>query len=122
MRKSRDDEYVLAFDFSLDRLDMALMAPNGDWIIPHQAYTNNRPGFRQLKKDVLAHLSGLDQARLTAAGESTAVFGGTPSTKSPPTPTSHPSSPPLLSSTPSTSSTSARPCPKRIRWTPKMVA
>jgi transposase len=74
MRKSRDDEYVLAFDFSLDRLDMALMAPNGDWIIPHQAYTNNWPGFRGLKKDVVAHLSGLDQARLTAAGESTAVF------------------------------------------------
>lgn len=56
MPRLRDDEYVLAFDFSLDRLDIALMAPNGDWMIPHQAYTNNSPGFQALKKDVLARL------------------------------------------------------------------
>jgi len=67
-------EYVLAFDFSLDRLDVALADPNGDWIIPHQAYANNMSGFRKLKGDVLAHLTGLDEARLTAAGESTALF------------------------------------------------
>lgn len=72
--RTSPDEYVLAFDFSLDSLDMALMAPNGDWIIPHRAYANNKPGFQELKRDILAHLSGFDQARLTATGESTALF------------------------------------------------
>jgi transposase len=72
--RTSSNEYVLAFDFSLDTLDVALMAPNGDWIIPHQAYDNNMPGFQELKWDVLALLSGLDEARLTAAGESTALF------------------------------------------------
>jgi len=68
------NQYVLAFDFSLDSLDVALADPDGNWIIPHKAYDNNLPGFQELKKDVLAHLGSLDQARLTAAGESTALF------------------------------------------------
>ena len=62
------NEYVLAFDFSLDRLDVNLTAPNGDWLIPHHAYDNNMSGFQALKQEVLAHLSALDGARLTAAG------------------------------------------------------
>ena len=68
------NEYVLAFDFSLDRLDVGLADPEGSWIIPHQAYINNMPGFREMKKDVLAHLCGLGDVRLTAVGESTANF------------------------------------------------
>jgi len=72
--RTSPDECVLAFDFSLDTLDMALMAPDGDWIIPHRAYDNNMPGFQQLKQDLLPHLSDLDEVRLTAAGESTALF------------------------------------------------
>ena len=68
------NEYVLAFDFSLDRLDAALADPDGNWIIPHRAYANNMPGFQELKQDVLACLSGLDEARLTTTGESTALF------------------------------------------------
>jgi len=68
------DEYVLAFDFRLDTLDIALMSPDGDWIIPHRAYSNNLQGFQTLKRDVLAILTDLDQARLTATGESTALF------------------------------------------------
>ena len=28
------NEYILSFDFSLDRLDGALADPNSDWIIP----------------------------------------------------------------------------------------
>ena len=68
------NEYVLAFDFSLDRLDVGLADPEGSWIIPHQAYTNNWPGFREMKRDVLAHLCDLDDVRLTAVGESTANF------------------------------------------------
>jgi hypothetical protein len=72
--RTSPDECILAFDFSLDTLDMALMAPDGDWIIPHRAYDNNMPGFQQLKQDLLPHLSDLDEVRLTAAGESTALF------------------------------------------------
>jgi transposase len=68
------NEYVLAFDFSLDRLDAGLMDPHGDWIIPHHAYDNNWPGFQALKQDILAYLSNLDAVRLTATGESTALL------------------------------------------------
>ena len=68
------NEVVLAFDFSLDRLDIALQAPNGDWLIPHQAYDNNWPGFLELKQDLLAYLTSLDAPRLTAAGESSALY------------------------------------------------
>jgi transposase len=68
------NEYVLAFDFSLDRLDVALADPDGNWILPHRAYANNMPGFRALKQDLLPYLSGLDEAHLTTAGESTALF------------------------------------------------
>lgn len=75
MRTLRRDEHVLAFDFSLDSLDVALANPDGDWIIPHQAYVNNWAGFQQLKQEVIAALSDLDgPVRLTAAGESTALF------------------------------------------------
>jgi transposase len=75
MRTLRRDEHVLAFDFSLDSLDVALANPDGDWIIPHQAYVNNWAGFQQLKQEVIAALSDLEgDVRLTAAGESTALF------------------------------------------------
>jgi transposase len=67
-------DYVLAFDLSLDRLDVGLQAPDGDWLIPHQAFDNNWPGFQHLKQEVLAHLSGLDQVQLTAVGESSALY------------------------------------------------
>ena len=70
----RTNQYVLAFDFSLDSLDVALADPDGNWIIPHKSYVNNLPGFQELKKDVLAYLSTLDQVHLTVAGESTALF------------------------------------------------
>lgn len=73
MRKPRDDEYILSFDLSLDSLDTILMASNGD-CTPHQAYTNNWPGFQKLKKDVLAYLGDLDRARLTVVGESTGIL------------------------------------------------
>jgi transposase len=66
-------EAVLSFDFSLDTLDVALRAPDDQWLIPHQPYTNNRPGFQQLKAEILAHLHRLDGAQLTAVGESTAL-------------------------------------------------
>lgn len=69
------NEYVLAFDFSLDRLDIGLQAPNGDWLIPHAAYPNNWPGFLEMKQTVLAHLVPLvDPVRLTGVGESTGLL------------------------------------------------
>jgi transposase len=74
MMHTSSNEYVLAFDFSLDRLDVALADPAGNWIVPHRAYANHIPGFQALKQDLLPYLSGLDEARLTTAGESTALF------------------------------------------------
>ena len=68
------NEYVLAFDFSLDHLDVGLMDPESNWLVPHQAYTNNMPGFQQLKRDILPRLSDIEEAHLTVAGESTALL------------------------------------------------
>jgi transposase len=74
-RMIRENEYVLAFDFSLDRLDYSLFSPAGDWIIPHNASENNWPGYQQMKADVLAHLAGLEEdARLSVAGEATGLL------------------------------------------------
>jgi len=66
-------EAVLSFDFSLDTLDVALRAPDGRWLIPHQPFSNNRAGFQQLKGEVLAHLHGLEGVQLITVGESTAL-------------------------------------------------
>lgn len=65
---------VLSLDFSVDRLDAALHAPDGSWPIAHHAYENNWPGFLALKQDVLAYLSDSGHTRLTVAGESTALY------------------------------------------------
>jgi hypothetical protein len=67
-------EAVLAFDFSLDRLDVSLRTDDPDWGWPQRAYANNWPGFQQLKTDLLAALGQQHQLRLTAVGESTALY------------------------------------------------
>lgn len=71
---TQSTEAVLAFDFSLDRLDVSLRADDPDWGWPHRAYPNNWPGFQQLKTELLAALSQQSQVRLTAVGESTALY------------------------------------------------
>lgn len=68
------NEVVLALDFGLDRLDAAVRGPDGSWPIPHHPYANNRPGFAALKADVLAYLAEMEDAQLTAVGESTGLF------------------------------------------------
>jgi hypothetical protein len=67
-------EAVLAFDISIDALDVALRAPDGQWLIQHQRYDNNWPGFQELKSGVLPHLRRLADAQLTTVGESTASY------------------------------------------------
>jgi transposase len=67
-------DHVLAFDLSLDRLDVGLQAPDKSWLMPHQAFDNNWSGFQRLKQQVLAHLNGLERVNLTAVGESSAVY------------------------------------------------
>jgi transposase len=75
MRTFRKREHVLAIDFSLDHLDVALADPLGAWIIPHQRFENNRGGFQALKQTLQAVLAAADEpVQLTAAGESTANF------------------------------------------------
>jgi transposase len=68
------NEAVLTFDFSLDRLDVSLRTDDPDWGWSHRAYANNWPGFQQLKTELLAALSQQSQVRLTAVGESTALY------------------------------------------------
>lgn len=64
-------EYILAFDLSLDRLDVALATPEGEWLLPHRAYTNNWPGYLALKQEVLTQLEAHGAPGLAVAGEST---------------------------------------------------
>lgn len=66
---------ILAFDFSADRLDVALQSPDGRWLIPHQAFANNWSGLAALKQEVLAHLSQCPEGqRLAVVGESTGLY------------------------------------------------
>ncbi len=67
-------EVVLSFDFSLDQLDVSLQADPPGWGWSHRAYSNNWPGFQQLKADLLAPLGDQTQVRLTAVGESTGLY------------------------------------------------
>ncbi len=67
-------EMVLAFDFSLDRLDVALRGPAPEWIWGHRAYANNWAGYQQLKQDLLAELQRASPVHLTAVGESTGPY------------------------------------------------
>lgn len=67
-------EVVLAIDFSLGHLDIALQTPTGTWHIPHRRYDNNLFGFSKMKRDILLYLESLDTAQLTAAGESSGLY------------------------------------------------
>ena len=68
------NEYLLAFDFSLDHLDVALQAPDGEWLIHHERYLNNLPGYLALKQDLLSYLSQQTEVQLTAVGESSGLL------------------------------------------------
>ena len=67
-------EVVLAVDFSLDRLDVALSDSQQEWLWPHRAYPNNWPGFQALKQDLLTELGEQGAVHLTATGESTGPY------------------------------------------------
>jgi transposase len=68
-------DHRVIFDFSLDRLDVALQAPDGQWLIPHQAFDNNWAGFCALKQLLLAQLAqGVEPVHLTAVGESSGLY------------------------------------------------
>ncbi len=47
METTARPEMVLAIDFSLDRLDVALRGPAPPWIWGHRAYANNWTGYQQ---------------------------------------------------------------------------
>ncbi|MBN2006968.1 MAG: transposase [Anaerolineae bacterium] len=68
------NEMVLAFDFSLDRLDVALRGAEPDWRWGHRAYPNNWVGYQQLKQDLLEELERASPVQLTAVGESTGPY------------------------------------------------
>jgi len=64
-------EFVLAADLSLDFLDIALMGPHKEWLIPEQRFTHNLPGYLALKQQILAHLAPFHSPHLTLTAEST---------------------------------------------------
>lgn len=65
---------VLSLDVSLDQLDVALRTDDPDWQWPHRAYTNNWPGYQQLKAELLTELAQQPAAQLTAVAESTGPY------------------------------------------------
>jgi len=65
---------VLSIDVSLDQLDVALRTAASGWQWPHRAYTNNWPGYQQLKADLLTELSQQPAAQLTVVAESTGLY------------------------------------------------
>jgi hypothetical protein len=67
-------EAVLAIDFSLDQLDVALRDGQGEWAWPHRAYANNYLGYQALKEELLATLGQQAGVSLTAVGESTGPY------------------------------------------------
>jgi transposase len=68
------DEALLSVDFSLDSLDISLLGPAGEVLIPHHRYTNNWIGFDALRDDLIHHLHACGDVLLTAVGESTGNF------------------------------------------------
>ena len=74
METTARPEMVLAIDFSLDRLDVALRGPAPPWIWGHRAYANNWAGYQQLKQDLLAELQRVSPVQFTAVGESTGPY------------------------------------------------
>jgi transposase len=72
--KDQREEIVLAVDFSLNQLDVSLRQSDKRWVWPHRGYNNNRPGFQQLKQDLLTELSRRPGAQLMAVGESTGPY------------------------------------------------
>jgi len=67
-------EMTLAIDVSLDQLDVALRSQSGEWLWPHQAYSNTWTGYQALKADLLAALGAESPVQLTAVGESTGPY------------------------------------------------
>jgi transposase len=72
--KQSTAEMILSVDFSLDTLDVSLRSQSGEWLWPHQAYSNNWTGFQNLKAELLAELKQHQPEQLTAAGESTGPY------------------------------------------------
>lgn len=67
-------DYVLAIDFSLDHLDVALDAPDGTPLLHHRAFPNNWPGYQDLRQELLTYLDPTTPAGLTVTGESTGNY------------------------------------------------
>jgi transposase len=68
------NETVLSIDVSLDQLDVALRTDDAGWQWPHRAYPNNRPGFEQLKAELLTELEQQPAEQLTVVAESTGPY------------------------------------------------
>lgn len=68
------NDAVLSVDVSLDQLDVALRTDDSGWQWPHRVYINNRPGFEQLKAELLTELGQQAVAQLTVVAESTGPY------------------------------------------------
>lgn len=67
-------DVVLSIDVSLDRLDVALRTDDSGWQWPHRPYSNNWPGYQQLKQDLLSELEPQAVDQLTVVAESTGPY------------------------------------------------
>ncbi len=67
-------EMVLAIDFGLEHLDVALRSADREWCWPHQVYANDWPSWQQLQQAVLTELQAQAPVQLTVVGESTGPY------------------------------------------------
>jgi len=69
-----NDAVCLSIDVSLDQLDVALRTDDDSWQWPARAYSNNWPGYQQLKAELLAELGQQPAVQLAVVAESTGPY------------------------------------------------
>ena len=71
MKKS---QLQVGLDISQKRLDVCAMRPDGEVVLSHHAFANNRKGYAELKESLLRLLEAENLDGLEIAGESTGYY------------------------------------------------
>jgi hypothetical protein len=71
---NRSQRLQVGIDVSKNRLDLALLGPEGEPIELHQAFANSLPGYQQVKDLLLRVLSEHDFDGLDVAAEATSYY------------------------------------------------
>ncbi len=61
-------------DFNQKRVDLCLLAPDGQVLVKHRAFGNSRPGFAQAKQLLLETIQTHAYDGLDLSGEATSYY------------------------------------------------